>query len=442
MGWKKEKRRGAGKGLTGGGGKGRLRGTRTARGRPGGRILMMSSSWIRCVAAVMALAAGVVCAEGQVVVSKNAGGKTGVDVTGMNAAGGAASVQALRVLKSDLERSGLVKLEGAGLGAYSVSGTVTDNASGTSIRCTMRNAGGQVVMNQVFGQPRPHTAAHQAAQAIVKAATGKDSFLTARLAAIGVSGNSKRVYISDYAMLSPMPIWNDPNASICLKPRWSWDNRIISFTSYARRFPDVYTYDTGTGQISCVAHYPGVNSGGAISPDGRWMALVLSKDGNPDLYVLELATRKLTRLTTTPRAVEGSPCWSPDGSRIAYVSNVTGMPQLYVIGRGGGQPVRLTMRGTQNVAPDWGKNGLIAYQTLQGGSQFQIAVIDPQSKMERVITPYDASYEDPSWAPDGRHIAAARSVRYQSAIYLLDTEGDKPVALTTAGDWRAPSWTH
>ena len=71
-----------------------------------------------------------------------------------------------------------------------------------------------------------------------------------------------------------------------------------------------------------------------------------------------------------------------------------------------------------------------------------IAVIDPQTKMERVITPYDAAYEDPSWAPDGRHIAAARSVRYQSAIYLLDTEGDKPVALTTAGDWRAPAWTH
>lgn len=380
-------------------------------------------------------------AQAQVVVTKNAGGKVGVDVTRLQAAGSATSAQALRVLKNDLERSGLVRLEGANLGAFSVEGAVTDNASGVAIRCTMRTAGGQVVMNQMFGHARGHEAAHQAAQAIVKKATGKDSFLTARLVAIGVAGNAKRVYMADSSMLEPTPVWNNPAATICLKPRWSPDNRLISFTSYARRFPDVYTYEPASGKIACVASYPGVNSGGAISPDGRSMALILSKDGNPDLYVLDMTTRKLTRLTNTPRAVEGSPSWSPDGARIVYVSNSSGMPQLYLIGKAGGQPTRLTFRGTQNVSPDWGKNGLIAYQSLQG-SQFQIAIINPATKVERVITPYDATYEDPSWAPDGRHIAAARSIRYQSAIYLLDTEGDKPVALTTAGDWRAPAWSH
>ena len=85
----------------------------------------------------------------------------------------------------------------------------------------------------------------------------------------------------------------------------------------------------------------------------------------------------------------------------------------------------------------------IAYQTYTGG-KFQIAVMDPATMQERVITPFDASYEDPSWAPDGRHLAAARSVNYSYSVYLLDSMaalGDKPVALTSTGEWTSPAWS-
>jgi len=171
------------------------------------------------------------------------------------------------------------------------------------------------------------------------------------------------------------------------------------------------------------------------------MALVLSKDGNPDLYVMDIASKRTTRLTNTPRATEGSPAWSPDGSRIVYVSDTSGSQQLYILSRTpGSTPRRLTHRGTQNGEPDWGANGLIAYQSLIGG-KFQIAVIDPASGQERVITPFDAAYESPSWAPDGRHLAAARAVNYSYSIYLLDSEGGAPVALTTSGEWSAPAWS-
>ena len=146
------------------------------------------------------------------------------------------------------------------------------------------------------------------------------------------------------------------------------------------------------------------------------------------------------RLTNTRGVSEGSPSWSPDGQRIVYVSDASGTPQLYVISKNGGQPSRLTLRGSHNASPDWGANGLIAYQSQQGRG-FQIAVIDPNTRQERIVTKFDASYEDPSWAPDGRHIAAGRVVNYRSDIYLLDTEGDAPVALTADGTWSSPAWT-
>ena len=53
-----------------------------------------------------------------------------------------------------------------------------------------------------------------------------------------------------------------------------------------------------------------------------------------------------------------------------------------------------------------------------------------------------ADYQEPSWAPDARHIVCARSVNYHSELYVLDTLGDPEVRLTTLqGDWYAPAWS-
>lgn len=389
------------------------------------------------MALLLVFGAGSVSA--QVVVSKRTGDTIGVDISKVTATGAAAQ-SARRTLELDLNRSGWMEVSAPGKGAITVQGSITESGGQLAFACTVTDAGGNVFLNATYPQAatHPHLLAHQVANDLVVKVTGKPTFFLARLALIGIQGGSKELYLADSSAQSIQAVTRD--RSIALKPRWSPDNRFISYTSYLKRYPDVYTIELATGNRQRVASYPGVNSGGAIAPDGRSMALILSKDGNPDLYVKDLSSGRLTRLTNTPRATEGSPAWSPDGSRIVYVSDASGTPQLYILSRGGGRPDRLTTRGSQNVSPDWGANGLIAYQTLAGG-KFQIAVLDPASRQERILTPYDASYEDPSWAPDGRHLAAARSVNYRSAVYLLDSMSTKLVALTTVGEWTAPAWS-
>ena len=384
-----------------------------------------------------ALAAGSVSAQVKVV--KNAGDKLGVDLSGVQAAGGAA-LAVRKTLELDLARSGWLEPAAPGKGALAVRGTIAESGGQVVFNCQVVDAAGQVHLNAAYAQPMANAiyAAHQAANDIVLKTTGKPSFFLAKLVLIGTRGGSKELYLADSSAQDVRQLTQDRAGA--LKPRWSPDNRLIAYTSFIKRYPDVYTIELATGARNRVSAYAGVNSGGAIAPDGRSMALILSKDGNPDLYVQDLASKRLTRLTNTPRATEGSPCWSPDGARIAYVSDASGSPQLYAISRSGGAPERLTFRGSQNVAPDWGKNGLLAYQSLTGG-KFQIAIMDPAVKQEKIITPFDAAYEDPSWAPDGRHLAAARSVNYSYSVYLLDSMGDKPVALTTSGDWTAPAWS-
>ena len=398
----------------------------------------MKKNILRSLAGLLVLAAW--SASAQVVVSKSAGDKVGVDLSGIQAGSGAA-MAVRKTLESDIARSGWMEVAAPGKGAIVVRGSIAESGGQVSFTCAATDQAGRPYLNATYAQPVANAvyAAHQAAHDIVVKATGKPTFFLGKLAMIGTRAGAKELYLSDSSAQDIRQVTQD-RASV-LKPRWSPDNRFISYTSFLKRYPDVYTIELATGARNRVAAYAGVNSGGAISPDGRSMALVLSKDGNPDLYVQDIPSKRLTRLTNTPRAVEGSPCWSPDGSRIAYVSDASGSPQLYILSRTGGTPDRLTTRGSQNVSPDWGANGLIAYQTLSGG-KFQIAVIDPAAKQERIITPFDAAYEDPSWAPDGRHLAASRSVNYSYSVYLLDSMGDKPVALTTSGDWYAPAWSH
>jgi len=220
-------------------------------------------------------------------------------------------------------------------------------------------------------------------------------------------------------------------------PRWK-DADSIFYIGYLKGAPQILEFNTATGSRSVKWSFKGTPTGIAVSPDGRRAAAILSFQGNPELYVLDIATGNWTRLTNTKFASEGQPCWSPDGRKIVYVSDETRTPQLYVIDVNTKAKHRLTSKGSQNVDPDWGKNGQIAYITKRGGAQ--IAVVDPlkgEGSARLVTKP--ATWEHPSWSRDGRHVVANRD----KALFVVDTleGGDEPTQMFHAsGNWISPSW--
>lgn len=378
--------------------------------------------------------------EAQVRVVKGAGEKSAVDWSAFSVGADPVSQQFIKTLTDDLLRSGWFKRGAPGSSEFALTGQV----AGQGALRVQAIVYGRVAARQVFGKSyngEPAGArrlAHQVADEIIEAVTGRKGIASGRFALVGTRTGKKEIYLCDADGQGMTQITRDN--SISIGPNWTPDGRQLLYTSYLKGFPDVYAIELGSGGRRRLAGFPGLNTGASVAPNGRDVALILSKDGNPELYVMNINGGGLTRLTNTRRAAEASPSWSPDGSRIAYVSDQAGQPQLYMIARSGGEPRRLTSRGSQNVAPDWGRNNMIAYASLFGG-RWNIAVMDPDSLQTKQITTGDADYEDPCWASDGRHILAARSVRYQSKVYLLDTMGDAPIALTdSTGDWYSPAW--
>lgn len=396
-----------------------------------------------CVIATAAwLSVPVIGASAQdIVVRKGMATKATVDWAAFRASSAAAPATFLQVARQDLERSGWFRTV-AGGAELRISGECVERGVQLTVSLVVTEAGrNAVALNRTYsaevGQAR--ALAHRVADDIVKATTGREGFASSRLVLVGNRTGRKELYVCDSDGHNLIQLTQD--RSISLYPRWGANNSAITYTSYLRGYPAAFRIEVATGQRIMLAGFPGLNTSPVLSPDGRSCALILSREGNPELYVQTPPGGSATRVTRTLQAAESSPSWSPDGSRIAYVSDVSGRPQIYIVSRDGGTPQRVTSRGVENVAPSWGPDGRIAYASRLGG-RFQICVLDPATGVVDVVTPEDADYEDPSWARNGRHLACARTSAHRTSVVLIDTVSREQIPLVSgSGDWFSPDWT-
>jgi len=137
------------------------------------------------------------------------------------------------------------------------------------------------------------------------------------------------------------------------------------------------------------------------------------------------------------------PIFSPDGSRIAYVSSRPRTPQIYSSNLDGTDeqveaPASAKAR-VYHTSPDWSPDGrMIAYQQQDG--DFQIWIVNRADRSVRKVTTQGEN-EDPSWAPDARHIALTSNRGGAKEIWVLDTQSKRFRQLTTVGNARLAAWS-
>jgi TolB protein len=274
----------------------------------------------------------------------------------------------------------------------------------------------------------------RAADVAVKATSGLNGFFASKLAFISERTGKQEIYTGDLFFGEVKQITRD-NAQ-AMTPRWSPDgNRIVYTSFYKSGFPDIFLIDLATLQRTTFVSLKGTNSGARFSPNGQQVALILSGEGNPEVYVANAQGRSISRRTRTS-AVESSPSFSPDGSQLIFTSDSAGGPQLYVMAAAGGSPRRLATNISGYCAePDWsrGNPNLIAF-TVRSGRGFQIAVHDLSGKTPtKVVSRAPTDAVEPSWLADGRHVVFTQRGANTRALYLLDTETGKSTRISPEG---------
>jgi Tol biopolymer transport system component len=143
----------------------------------------------------------------------------------------------------------------------------------------------------------------------------------------------------------------------------------------------------------------------SISPDGTKVAFVSDRDGDFEVFTLDIYAGTLTRVTNNS-VRDAEPAWSPDGARLAYESptSTPGRTDTDVWIRnadGTGTATDITsISGVDDRTPSWSPDGgEVAYAISTS-----VLVKNLSTGANRTIFSTCVNAAKPNWSPDGARI--------------------------------------
>ncbi len=209
-------------------------------------------------------------------------------------------------------------------------------------------------------------------------------------------------------------------------PALSPDGRYIAFLSARELFSiDLFLADATTGKVirrlissDRDPHFESlrfIESAGTWSPDNRHIAFITFSKGDNFLSTIDVETRKTEHIKVPGLEAITNVAWAPDGQSIAISGQATGVSDLFLYNLQSKEVRRLTADKYADLQPAFSPDGRsIAFVTDRGSAtvleqlQFtpvRLAVMDVASGDIREINAFPgARHINPQWAPDGRSI--------------------------------------
>lgn len=278
--------------------------------------------------------------------------------------------------------------------------------------------------------------AHGFANEVIRYYTQSPGFFLSRVVYAKRIGKAKELFMV-------APDGNDEvqltrNGSINMLPTYAQGK--VFYTSFKEGNPSLYVLESGKSRRVSARH--GLNTGGALSPDGTKLALTMSKDGNPEVYIINPGDGSVIKRLTNSWGIDTSPSWSPDGKQIAFVSDRHGSPQIWLMNADGSNQRRLTFQGDYNQTPDWSPRGdKIVFTARDERFKFDLFTVEVASGTLQRLTQGQGNNEEPSWSPDGRHIVFTSTRTGESKLYLMTADGRIQHMISRGkGEYVTPSW--
>jgi Tol biopolymer transport system component len=227
-----------------------------------------------------------------------------------------------------------------------------------------------------------------------------------------------------------------------VSPVISPDGRHVVFFSERDLFSiDLFLAEVDTGRIlrkltktAVDPHFDSfqfVNSAGAWSADGRRFAFGSVRSGRAALSVYDVAEKKVTVNIRFNQIGElYNPSWSPDGNSVAFAGNVEGVMDLFIVDLQTRALRRLTNDAFADVQPAWSPDGThLAFSTdrftsnpdvLEYGA-YRLALLDLRTgRIQQLEAFPSGKHINPQWSPDSRAIYFISDRDGVPNIYRLD----------------------
>lgn len=228
-------------------------------------------------------------------------------------------------------------------------------------------------------------------------------------------------------------------------PAWSPDGRKLM---YALGGTQIVERDIESGATRVLRTDVGVQTP-TYSPDGSRIAYSAWTNKAASMFEYDVARGCCVKRMSTSSRDDIGTTYSADGSQIAFMSNRLGLPQIYMASSSGANPTLLSpyVVGQKGYyfGPDWSPTSseivFAGHWNSQGVFQIMIADAKRAGGQVRQLTT-DGDNEDPSWAPDGRHVVFSSGVgEGQLSLYVIDTVTLTKRRLVDGGKLRMSDWS-
>lgn len=210
----------------------------------------------------------------------------------------------------------------------------------------------------------------------------------------------------------------------------TWQPR-IAFTSDRDGNREIYSMDLEGNDVQRLTDAPAAEENPAWSPAWTRLAFQSNRSGNWDIFTMRVdcdptgpeaeKSCDLRQLTDDP-ADDLLPAWSPDSRAIAFVSTRDGNPEIYVMDSNGGNQRRLTFNPTGDWRPAWlpDSTHLVFVSDRDGNNDiYRLTVPSPDGTplaSEPELTPVIVS-------PADDRDPAVRLALLEELLFLSDRDG-------------------